>query len=249
MISGYAEFSQFYDNLTVNVDYKKRADYLLALLERYGHKSGITLDLACGTGTLTLELKKRGIDVYGVDASCDMLMKAQEKAYEANESILFLCQKMQELDLYGTIDTCFCTLDSINHLPSCDDVQRAFDKVSLFMNNGGYFIFDVNTPYKHQNILSNKTYVYDTEQVYCVWQNSLEKDRLTVRINLDFFSKNENGTYTKSSEHFCEKAYPQNEIKEMLYKSGLELVDIFEELTFNPPNSKTQREVYIAKKR
>ena len=73
--------------------------------------------MACGTGSLTCELKKRGLDVYGIDASPDMLTKAQEKAAEGGLSILFLCQKMQQIDLYGTINTCFCTLDSLNRLP------------------------------------------------------------------------------------------------------------------------------------
>ena len=52
----YSVFAQYYDELTVNVEYPKRAEYLIKLMERLGHTPGLTLDLACGTGSLTLEL-------------------------------------------------------------------------------------------------------------------------------------------------------------------------------------------------
>ena len=81
-----------------------------------GHQPGLTLDLACGTGSLTLELYRRGVDIYGVDGSVEMLSEARMKCAEAGADILFLCQKMQSLDLYGTVKTAVCTLDSLNHL-------------------------------------------------------------------------------------------------------------------------------------
>ena len=144
----YASFAQYYDSLTHNVEYARRADYLCTLLAHLGHAPGLTLDLACGTGSLTVELAKRGMDIYGIDGSADMLSVARQKAAESGLDLLFLCQKMQKLDLYGTVDTVICALDSINHLTLEKDVQTAFDRVSLFMNPGGWFLFDVNTVYK-----------------------------------------------------------------------------------------------------
>ena len=85
----YNAFSYFYDSLMRNVDYKSRAKYILEIFERLGHDMGLSLDLACGTGSLTIELKKRGIDIYGVDASYDMLSHAREKAVDNNFDILF----------------------------------------------------------------------------------------------------------------------------------------------------------------
>ena len=165
----YNVFADFYDALTLNVNYEDRANYIINVFKKLNHNMGITLDLACGTGNLTIELAKRNVDIYGIDGSEEMLSQAFQKSAENNLNLLFLCQKMQNIDLYGTIDTCICTLDSINHLTNINDVQKTFDKVSLFMNPKGYFLFDVNTIYKHQNILSNNTFVYDTDEVYCVW--------------------------------------------------------------------------------
>ena len=78
-MGSYAVFAQFYDALTANVGYKERAEYFLSLLELLGHKPGLTLDLACGTGSLTLELFRRGVDIYGIDASVEMLSEARMK--------------------------------------------------------------------------------------------------------------------------------------------------------------------------
>ena len=244
----YSYFADYYDNLTNNVDYKAYAEYILELCKRYNHDTGITLDLACGTGSLTVLLKQMGVDIYGIDASAEMLSVAQEKALDANISgMLFLRQKMQRLDLYGTIDTCICTLDSINHVTDINNVQRAFEKVSFFMNPKALFIFDVNTLYKHKEVLGNNTFVYDTEQVFCVWQNTLCEDGVTVDIALDFF-ENLDGMYRRYSEDFKERAYSHEEICSMLEKAGFKLLDVFGEMTFEAPMADSQRNIYIAEK-
>ena len=242
----YGIFAEFYDELTLNVGYDRRAAYLAVLLAKFGHNAGLTLDLACGTGSLTLELAKMGIDVYGVDASEEMLSAAQEKAYESNIDTLFLCQKMQELDLYGTIDTCVCSLDSINHMTDIADVQKTFERVSLFMNKGGLFVFDVNTVYKHREILSDNTFVYDTDNVYCVWQNSLKENNI-VDIDLTFFVP-DGESYQRYDESFSERAYTQDELTELLNNAGFEVQAVYGDMGFNEPRDNEQRVIFVAKK-
>lgn len=243
----YGVFAEFYDKLTGNVHYKERADYLLEICKRFNHDTGITLDLACGTGTLTLELKRRGVDVYGIDGSQEMLSEASMKAFEEELEVLFLCQKMQSIDLYGTIDTCFCTLDSINHMVKKEDVQKTFERVSLFMNKGGLFVFDVNTVYKHREILKDNVFVFDTDEVYCVWQNT-PVDSYVEEISLDFFIPHPNGGYIRERECFRERAYETEEIKEMLRSSGFEVKSVFGDMSFETPDEKEQRLYFVAQK-
>ncbi len=242
----YEVFADFYDKLTGNVGYSERADYILSVLERLGHKAGLTLDLACGTGSLTLELKKKGVDIYGIDGSPDMLSVALQKAAEADEQILYLCQRMQSIDLYGTIDTCICTLDSINHMTNPKDVQRTFDRVSLFMNKGGVFLFDVNTVYKHKEVLSDNVFVFDTDEVYCVWQNTPDEDNL-VKISLDFFIP-EGNSYYRITEEFSERAYTTEELESMLAKAGFKVEYIYGDMTFEAPTDDEQRLIVAARK-
>ena len=173
----YEMFADFYDSLTDNVEYEKRADYIINVLEKnFNHDLGLTLDLACGTGTMTMLLKEKGIDVYGVDGSYDMLTVAQQKTMEKGLNILYLCQRMESLDLYGTIDTCICTLDSLNHIVDEKVFTKAIERVSLFMNKGGYFLFDLNTLYKHRKVLANNSFVFETDEVFLAWQNTLQEN-------------------------------------------------------------------------
>lgn len=246
-MAGYSVFAQFYDSLTANVDYSRRADYCLELLGRLGHAPGLTLDLACGTGSLTLELFRRGVDIYGVDASAEMLSFARAKSADAGADILYLRQAMQGLDLYGTVNTVICSLDSINHLPGQDAVRQAFQRVSLFLEPDGYFLFDLNTLYKHQQVLANHTFVYDMEEVYCVWQNRCVPGGGKVDIRLDFFSR-DGALYRRSSESFSEFAYPLDWVAGWLQEAGFGKIELFGELGFEPPGEDCQRVVVAAKK-
>ena len=248
-MASYGSFAYFYDNLTDNVDYEKRCEYMRGLLAENGVGEGILLDLACGTGTVSLLMSDMGYDVIGVDASEDMLSVAQEKKMESGADVIFLCQRMEELDLFGTINACVSTLDSINHVTDAETVKEIFRRVSLFMEDKGIFIFDVNTPYKHKKILGDNTFVYDTDEVYCVWQNSTDENLVTT-VNLDIFEKDEDDeeTYYRYSEEFSERAYELDDIKSWLEECKFEVTAVYEEMTREAVGDKTQRAVFVARK-
>ena len=248
-MASYGDFAYYYDSLTENVDYDKRCEYIRGLLADNGIGEGILLDLACGTGTVSLILSEMGYDVIGVDASEDMLSVAQEKKMESGADVIFLCQRMEELDLFGTINACVSTLDSINHVTDEATVREIFRRVSLFMEDEGIFVFDVNTPYKHREILGDNTFVYDTDEVYCVWQNSTDENLLT-KVSLDIFEKDEDDdeTYYRYCEEFAEKAYDLDDIRKWLEECKFEVTAVYEEMTKQSVTDKTQRAVFVAKK-
>ena len=246
----YEVFADFYDALTDNVDYAVLSKTICSLLARYGLNRGLLLDLGCGTGTLSVLLSKAGYEVVGADISPDMLAVAQEKAFAAGQDILFLCQDMTRLDLYGTLDAAVCTLDALNHLPSRAAVEETLRRVSLFLNPGGVFIFDANTLYKHREVLGNNTFVYDTDAVYCVWQNELQTDEKTVEISLDFFipASDDAPIYERESEQFTECAYSGAEWEEMLKNAGFSVLGVFDGYTENPLTDASERAVYAVRK-
>lgn len=245
----YGVFSEFYDALTANVSYDKVSQVLGSLLTRYGKSRGLLLDLACGTGSVSVRLAKKGYEVIGVDLSPEMLSEAQNKAYSAGQNILFLCQDMTALDLYGTVDAAVCTLDGLCHLPDEESVQAALQKVSLFMNPGGVFLFDVNSVYKHRAVLGNNTFVYDTDDVYCVWQNTLLPDGVTVQMDLDFFEPvSDKGDYVRQSERFTERAYPRETLEAMLKKAGFTVLDVFDGYSGKPAHDTSERLLFAVRK-
>lgn len=240
----YSSFAEVYDKLTFNVEYGKRAEYIRSLLAQNGCEKGILLDLACGTGTLSKELASYGYDMILVDSSPEMLSFARERLPDA----LILCQNMTQLDLYGTINGAVCSLDSINHLLKPCDVKSAFASVSLFMEQGGVFVFDVNTVYKHEKILGNNNFVYETDDVFCVWQNSYKRKSRTVDISLDIFTS-EDGKYQRHSESFSERAYTLEEIIKWLGETGFEVKNMYNDMTYDSPDEESQRVYFTAVKR
>lgn len=245
----YGIFSEFYDALTANVSYDTVAQVLSSLLTRYGKGRGLLLDLACGTGSVSVRLAEKGYEVIGVDLSPEMLSEAQNKAYSAGQNILFLCQDMTALDLYGTVDAAVCTLDGLCHLPDEESLSAALRKVSLFMNPGGVFLFDVNSVYKHRAVLGNNTFVYDTDDVYCVWQNTLLSDGVTVQMDLDFFEPvSDAGDYVRQSERFTERAYPRETLEAMLRKAGFTVLDVFDGYSGKPAHDTSERLLFAVRK-
>ena len=243
----YEMFADFYDSLTDNVEYEKRADYIVNVLEKnFNHDLGLTLDLACGTGTMTMLLKEKGIDVYGVDGSYDMLTVAQQKTMEKGLNILYLCQRMESLDLYGTIDTCICTLDSLNHIVDEKVFTKAIERVSLIKKKGGYYLFDLNTLYKHRKVLANNSFVFETDEVFLAWQNTLQENDI-VDIDLDFFIKEED-LYERYSESFSERAYSLEFVEKVLKKYNFVVDGVFGDLTTEPPKVNEERIIIIARK-
>ena len=245
----YDIFSSVYDILTENVEYERISHKICSLLHKNGVDRGLLLDLGCGTGTLSFLLEQKGFDIIGVDASEDMLSVANEKKYEDDSSALFLCQKAEELDLFGTIQCAVSTLDTFNHIDSIEKIEKAISLVSLFMDMNGIFIFDMNTPYKHKEILGNNTFVYDMDEVYCVWQNSYDENAEKTDIDLDFFIKNEDDDYfERYSESFSEYVYDINEIISIIKKCGFTLLDTTDDYSDNPVSDTTERITFICKK-
>ena len=246
-MSAYDVFAAYYDALTGDVGYAERAAYLRKILVRSGVRDGTVLDLACGTGSMTLVMAKFGYEMIGVDASAEMLSASQHKAFAAGFDVLFLCQPMQRLDLYGTVRGTICTLDSLNHLTRPEDVRETIRRIALFTEPGGVFVFDVNTPYKHREILANNTFVRESEDVFCVGQNEL-LDGDTVQITLDFFER-DGDVYIRSREQFCERAYEIVWLQSVLEEYGFTVEAIFGEGTQELPRPDAQRVVIAAKKR
>ena len=186
-------------------------------------------------------------DVIGVDNSQEMLGIALDKKFESGLNIQYLCQDMRDIDMFGTIGITICALDSINHLSCIDDVRKVFEKVSLFSEYNGLFIFDVNTLYKHRKILADNTFTYETDNVYCIWENSLNKDTDEVKMNLEFFELEENGLYSRSSDSFSEKAYSEEDIEKLLAENHFEIVAKYGDDTFEYPSETSQRIIYTAR--
>jgi SAM-dependent methyltransferase len=231
-----------------DVDYSQWADYIEALFDRYDVKPELILDLACGTGSLTLELATRGYDMIGIDISSDMLNRAMEKTDLSEVTPLWVCQDMRSFELYGSVDIILCTIDSLNYILDLNDLRDVFKLAGNYLNPGGLFIFDLNTPYKFEHVFANNLFYEVRDDIAYLWQNRYNPENKICDFDLTFFVRETGGLYKRLEERQKQRAWLYEEIQSAIYGSCLNLTDVFNAFTFEKPLQTAERCFYIAKK-
>lgn len=243
----YNEFAYFYDELNSAADYDALFSYVMQELKSHGISDGILADLGCGTGDLTLMLTQAGYDVIGIDRSEEMLSVLREKADELGlmGRLLLLRQDLLELDLYGTIRAAVSTFDTYNHIGPVERFEEAIRKAAYFMERGGVFLFDLNTPYKHRYILAGETFDIEAEDAQCHWTNQYDDATGCVDISIDI-------TYTDTGEHFQETfreySYPLEKVQALLERYGFAVARICDGEDFGPVRPDSPRWIITAVK-
>lgn len=246
--SQYTALAEFYDALNREVDYDAWADFLCRTIKKYGREdTSLVLDLACGTGTITRKLAHSGFDMIGVDASWEMLDIARSKSTDADGNILWLCQDMRGFELYGTVGAVICCLDSINYLLSTKDIEKCFSLVHNYCDPDGIFIFDINSPYKFNNIYSNNSFVLEDENVFCVWQNYFNNKTKICDFYLSMFSRQKDGRYVRQDEEQKERCYSDKTVRKLLNSTGFEVLACGCDFEFSEPKADSERLFYVAK--
>lgn len=239
----YNDFAYVYDKLINDVDYKEWADYYFKIFQRYGLSPKLGLDLGCGTGNLTVELANRGIEMTGVDLSEDMLMVAREKSEGLD--ILYLNQDMTEFELYGTVDFIVSSLDCINYITDKRDLLKVMKLANNYLEPSGLFIFDINTRYKLENVIGDNTFILEDDDCFCSWQNEYDKRRKLSDFYLTFFMK-DGGNYTRFDEQHTQRAYGIEEIKALIESSGMRLLKVYHDRSFENPKKNSERVFFVA---
>ena len=245
-MNSYQALSAYYDRFTDDVGYADWADFFERLFAREGIQPKLVLDLACATGSLTRILAERGYEMIGADASPEMLMQAMQNTMDCEPRPLFLNQRMEALDLYGTVDACLCCLDSINYVTEPQTLQKAFERVHLFLEpKTGLFVFDINTPEKFA-CMDGNAYVREDEDVFCVWQAAVEDGLCAYQF--DIFAR-EGGKWTRAQETHEERIYTVEQLTDMLEKAGFSEIKTYGDQSFAPVRGGEDRIYFTARKR
>ncbi len=245
-MSSYETLASYYDELTEDVAYRRRADFVEKLMGRSRVPVKTVLDLACGTGSMTCLFTQRGYELIAVDGSEDMLAQAREKAADlTGEPPIFLHQDMPHLDLYGTVEAAMCCLDSLNYLTDPRDVQRTFQRLRLFVQPGGVLVFDVNTPCKLQG-LDGQVFLDEREDVYCVWRTEYAGRSRICSYYMDLFTARPDGTWERSFECHRQRAYTVEELTAWLREAGFVDIRIYGDCRRRAPREDEQRIYFSA---
>lgn len=244
-MSSYERLAESYDLFTADVDYSAWADYYEQIFKHFHIQPEMILDLACGTGTMSIELARRGYDMIGVDASSDMLAIAMQKAQElADIRPMFLCQSMEELDLYGTVDATVCALDSLNYLLTEEAVRNTFARLRFFVRPGGIVIFDVNTEAKFRE-MNGESYIRDEENHFCAWSAEYDEKSRICQMMMDIFDQ-KGALWSRTSEEHIERAHSEEELLSALQDAGFRCLARWDELSFQDATAASRRVFWVA---
>ena len=263
-MEAYTSFASVYDTFMDNVPYGEWGGYIYTLLCRYGVKSGIILDLGCGTGTITEILAGYGYDMIGVDNSEDMLELAMEKRMASGHDILYLLQDMRGFELYGTVRAVVSVCDSVNYITEPEELAGVFRLVNNYLDPGGIFIFDFNTEYKYREVMGDCTIAEDRGPCSFIWDNCYYEEERINEYDLTLFIREgtapgqnegaeeddteENGAlYRKYTETHFQRGYTLEEIRELLSSAGLIFQAAYDMDTREAAGEKSERVCVIAR--
>ncbi|MDY0236733.1 MAG: methyltransferase domain-containing protein [Gudongella sp.] len=244
-MDNYVQFANIYDKLMDDFDYSNWAEYIVEILNRNNIETNKILELACGTGNMTIELLKRGYKVDAFDLSNDMLTQAQQKLSKFKNLRLFHMD-MTNFNINTSYDVAISICDSINYILDKEDLIKTFSNVYNHLNSGGVFIFDINSKYKIQTVLGNNTFIEDRESVFYTWDNRYNLITNIGEYYLTFFTSTDGIIYKRFDEMHKQRAYSVEEIHSMLESVGFKHIEFTNAFEFEEITEKTERVNFVA---
>lgn len=245
-MDAYTSFAEVYDMFMDNVPYEEWSRYLIELLKEYHIEEGVVCELGCGTGKMTRLLADAGYDMIGVDMSEDMLAIA---SMENPQQILYLCQDMRELELYGTVAAVVSVCDSMNYLLEEEDLLEVFQRVNEYLEPGGVFLFDLNTIYKYETLLGETTICENRPEGSFIWENYYDAEEQINEYDLTLFIQEKENLYRKFEETHYQRGYSMEKIRTLLEEAGMEFVTAYDACTKNPPREDSERIYIVAREK
>ena len=245
-MNAYHELAFSYDRLTADVDYEKIIAFYRTILEREGVQPRSAVDLACGTGSVTEILARKGYRVTGVDMSEEMLTEAAMKTMDMEQPPMYSCQLLQNLRLPRGVDMAVCALDSLDYILDPADCKEAIRRAYKALNPGGIFIFDVNTPEKLR-AMDDQIFLDEDDDVYCVWRGEFDEETNICSYGMDLFQR-EGKMWRRSFEEHREYAYSQEQLTGFLKDAGFTHIEVYADRLFEAPRAGEQRIYFKARK-
>lgn len=245
----YEYFSFLYDELMNEAPYDEWVAFLEKQKSKYHPHAKKMLDLACGTGEISLRLVEKGYDITGIDLSEEMLTVANQKASNKGHHIPFIMQDMAELEGLHDFDVVVIFCDSLNYLEKSEDVLATFQSVHRTLDENGLFLFDVHSPYKIENIYSNHTFSYNGDDISYIWNSFPGDQPLSIEHDLSFFVYDEETQkYDRYDELHKQRTFELDQYKSWLLESGFEVLSVIGDFQDEQISDTTERVFFVAKK-
>ena len=159
---------------------------------------------------------------------------------------MFVCQKLQQLQLPRGVDLAVCALDSLDYILDPADCAEAIRRAYRALNPGGIFIFDVNTPEKLK-AMDGQVLLDEDDDVYCVWRGEFDLETNICSYGMDLFQR-DGEHWLRSFEEHQEYAYSIAQLTGYLEAAGFDSIRVYADREFIAPREGEQRVYFKARK-
>lgn len=243
----YSFSAEYYDSFGEYIDYNQIADYVEQLF--FDEKKSVKeiLDIGCGTGTIDILMAQKSYNVCGIDNSPEMISVARNKNKESNTMVQFKTMDALEiLKLNRNFDLVMAMSDVVNHILERNKLVDIFKSANQVLNPGGVFIFDINTPYELQHVMSCVQEA-EIEDIIYKWEGSFDKKSLIGTYVQSFYDKNGDEL---AREIHKERAYKSRDIINWLKQAGFHKIKHYIAFTREKPLTPDVERIYfIAEKK
>ncbi len=195
------------------------------LLEFYGQTPAgramkPVLDVGCGTGQLARHFLEQGYPVVGLDLSRDMLRYAGENCrdYLQQGRAMFVQGDATAFAFERRFGLVVSTFDMLNHLPDFEALESCFRSVSAVLEEGGYFIFDLNT--RRGLMRWNSIHVNDQGDALLINRGIYDGQGERAYSRITGFLRNDEGLYERFDETFFNTVFEMRAVREALLRLG-----------------------------
>lgn len=244
--TSYTHLALVYDRLMEDAPYQEWVRFAQMEWERYGHQPQQIIDLACGTGTMSILLAQAGYQVAGIDLSEEMLCVTQEKAQEKGLKLNLYQQDMREFVSPEPVDSIVCFCDSLNYITSAAGVKQTFDQVYQALKPGGVFLFDVHSLYKIREVFGDHTFTLTEDGISYIWECECDGED-SVMHDLTIFVQ-EGPLYRRFDEVHVQRGYALEDLLHWLENSGFKEIHSYADFEWMPPDETSERWFFSCKK-
>ena len=236
LASSFGPVAPYYDELMSQVPYRMWVGYYLLLLSQQNVRPKRLLDICCGTGTMTAMLRDEGFKMAGFDLSAGMIDGARKKAAQKGLDIRYEVFDAAEADMGETYEAAYSFFDSLNNITDPERLQMAFDRAAAHLEPGGSLIFDLNTAYAFEQKMFDQHQLRQNAPLRYKWQGDWNPSTRLIQVDMRFWYGNQ-----EFQELHVQRAYEQDEIRDMLQQAGFTRIRAYHSYTLNPPRHTSDR--------
>ncbi|MEG0471407.1 MAG: class I SAM-dependent methyltransferase [Solibacillus sp.] len=226
------------------------------LLKWVAKKQGPIIDLACGTGRVTIPLAENRNSLIGVDIHKGMLEKARKKSVQLDLPIAWMEQDCTKLNLDAKSNLIYSVGNSFQHFLTNETQDELLSSINKHLEMGGVFIFNTRFPSVEELLQPPtedfwKTYIdRETQQTVDVYTISNYDSLSQIQhYTTKRIYKNPRGKIIneKSTNISLRYVFPQ-EMERLLHAHGFEILHIYNDWKETPVTNDSYEMIYVCEK-